>query len=253
MTDRRSAPQPPGPAGPVGPPEPAEEPSGELSPAAAAFVERLASDLVEAGMQRMASRVFACLMVADEPALTSADLASRLHVSPAAISGAVRYLSQMHLLGRERQPGSRRERYRLNAHIWYEAMTGRDVTIKRWQETLRAGLGVVSTESAARERLSEMAEFMSFLDEELAAMLERWRQRQPRPFGGAAAGASGESGRVLGDDDGGLGDGVRDGEATAGGEAREAGEVRGRAGEAVDPAPDRPAPSSAGRSGAPAS
>ena len=42
------------------------------------------------GFPRMPSRVLITLMAADEEALTAAELAGRLGVSPAAISGAVR-------------------------------------------------------------------------------------------------------------------------------------------------------------------
>jgi DNA-binding transcriptional regulator GbsR (MarR family) len=138
----------------------------------------MAADLVEAGTQRMAARVFACLMISQEPALTSAQLAERLQVSPAAISGAVRYLAMARLLRRERQPGSRRDLYRLHTNVWYEALTGRDIFIGRWQQTMKDGMQVVAPGTLAHRRLAETAEFMDFLDQELAALLERWRERQ---------------------------------------------------------------------------
>jgi hypothetical protein len=162
------------------------ESRGPLSPEAVTFVERMASVLIEAGMQRMAARVFACLMIAEEPSLTSADLARRLQVSPAAISGAVRYLSLVHMVSREREPGSRRERYRLHHSIWYEALAGRDVFLKRWRQIMLEGLDVVPPGSLAAERLTGTSDFMTFLDQEFASMLDRWRERQ-------AAGDSGDT------------------------------------------------------------
>jgi DNA-binding transcriptional regulator GbsR (MarR family) len=156
------------------------EPQGPLSPEAADFMERFASDLVEAGMQRMAARVFACLMISEENALTSVELAQRLRVSPAAISGAVRYLARVHMLSRERQPGSRRERYRLHTNTWYEALATRDVILKRWIQTMREGMATTPPESAAWHRLAETAEFMEFMGQELNGMLERWRQHQAK-------------------------------------------------------------------------
>ena len=56
------------------------------------YVERFAINLVEAGLPRMPSRVFAALLVSEEGKLTAAELAKQLQVSPAAVSGAVRYL-----------------------------------------------------------------------------------------------------------------------------------------------------------------
>ncbi|GAA3092083.1 hypothetical protein GCM10020254_41410 [Streptomyces goshikiensis] len=51
------------------------------------FVERFAAQLTEAGMQRMAARVFAQLLASDGGAMTSAELSEALRISPAAVSG----------------------------------------------------------------------------------------------------------------------------------------------------------------------
>lgn len=144
----------------------------------AAFVERFASQLTDAGMQRMASRVFACLLVSDDGALNAAELGQRLDVSPAAISGAVRYLSRVHMLTRERQPGSRREIYRLRPNVWYETTLNREAMLTQWQTTLIDGAQVAGEDSPAGRRLTEAADFMAFLSEETAGILKRWQQRQ---------------------------------------------------------------------------
>ena len=66
------------------------------------FIERFALDLAEAGMARMPARVFAALLADDDGRLTAAELAELLQVSPAAISGAVRYLAQLRMVSRGR-------------------------------------------------------------------------------------------------------------------------------------------------------
>ena len=91
----------------------------------AAFVERFASVLTESGFPRMPARVFAALLATDAGRLTAAQLAEMLHVSAAAISGAVRYLVQVNLASREAAPGSRREHYRVHSETWYEAIARR--------------------------------------------------------------------------------------------------------------------------------
>ena len=53
-------------------------------------VERLAGMLYEAGMPRMAARVFSYALADDAEHYSAAELAEALRVSPAAISGAVR-------------------------------------------------------------------------------------------------------------------------------------------------------------------
>src|SRR5688572_16717440 len=97
-------------------------------------VERFAVLLTEAGMPRMASRIFAYLIVDERDAATAGHLAERLRVSPAAVSGAVRYLVQTGLLERHRRPGSRSDEYRLHDDIWYETYLERTVMLRRWED-----------------------------------------------------------------------------------------------------------------------
>ncbi|MHC0429415.1 GbsR/MarR family transcriptional regulator [Streptomyces sp. O3] len=142
--------------------------------AVAAFVERFAAELTEAGMPRMPSRVFACLLTEESGVLTSAELSARLRISAAAVSGAVRYLAQVNLVSREREPGSRRERYRLHNHVWFESMTRRDQLLDRWQRVLADGVHIVGGDTDAGRRLAESAEFFEFLKKELHDVLLRW-------------------------------------------------------------------------------
>ncbi len=142
------------------------------------FVERFAAEMVEAGMQRMAARVFSALLASEEGALGSAEIGERLQVSPAAVSGAVRYLSQVGMLAREREPGSRREVYRVRSDQWYESFTERGSMLIRWESTLRDGAHVVGEETDAGRRLAETAEFFTFLQNELSGMMARWREHK---------------------------------------------------------------------------
>ncbi|MGW7282447.1 GbsR/MarR family transcriptional regulator [Streptomyces sp. NPDC054844] len=147
------------------------------------FVEGFAAQLVEAGLQRMPARVFAALLASDPGSLTSAELGEQLQVSPAAVSGAVRYLSQQHMVSREREPGSRRERYRVHSDQWYEALTNRETILKRWESALSEGVASLGAETPAGRRMAETLAFFEFLDGELAAMMERWRVHREETFG----------------------------------------------------------------------
>jgi DNA-binding transcriptional regulator GbsR (MarR family) len=70
-------------------------------------VERLGRVLEESGVPRMAARVFAYILAEDRDRYTAAELGEGLQVSPAAISGAVRYLTQTRLVVKERRPSGR--------------------------------------------------------------------------------------------------------------------------------------------------
>lgn len=145
--------------------------------AVAQFVERFAADMTEAGMQRMGARVFAALLASDSGKLTAAEIAERLQISPAAVSGAVRYLAHLNLITREREPGSRRDQYRLYNEVWYEAVSNRDQILTRWQHTMRDGAKVLGPHTPAGVRAIRTAEFYEFMQTELVDMLARWRAR----------------------------------------------------------------------------
>lgn len=151
--------------------------------AVSAFVEHFAAQLVEAGVPRMPARVFAALLASDTGTLTSAELAGQLRISPAAVSGAVRYLAQVHLISREREPGSRRERYRVHSDQWYEALTSREAIIKRWEAALSEGVARLGPESPAGRRLAETLDFFEFIEKDVAGMMERWRAHRDRKYG----------------------------------------------------------------------
>ncbi|MFJ9821572.1 GbsR/MarR family transcriptional regulator [Streptomyces sp. NPDC101151] len=146
------------------------------------FVEHFAAQLVEAGVPRMPARVFAALLASDTGTLTSADLGGQLQISPAAVSGAVRYLAQVHLVSREREPGSRRERYRVHSDQWYEALTSREAIIKRWEDALRDGVAGLGADTPAGRRLAETLDFFEFIERDVAEIMERWRAYREQKY-----------------------------------------------------------------------
>jgi hypothetical protein len=142
------------------------------------FVERFALNLTEAGMARMPARVFATVLVAEDGRRTAAELAGQLSVSPAAVSGAVRYLTQLRLLARGREPGERVDHYRVSSGTWYEAIARRDEMVARWLVDLADGVKAVGPGTAAGARLEETRAFFTYLLEEVPRMLDRWRARR---------------------------------------------------------------------------
>jgi DNA-binding transcriptional regulator GbsR (MarR family) len=142
------------------------------------FVERYAADLEAAGIPRLPARVFVTLLVEDAGYLSAAELAERLDISPAAVSGAVRYLIQVQLVRREREPRSRRDRYRITDDAWYEAAVSREATLEQWSRTLAAGVRALGSRTPAGTRMRETQEFVEFLRQELPGLLARWRRRR---------------------------------------------------------------------------
>ena len=153
--------------------------------AVARFVEDLASALMEMGVPRMPARVFAALLTTDSGRLTAADLATNLQVSPAAVSGAVRYLIQIGMVRRESEPGSRRHYYRAPNDVWDEVIGIRDRLMARWTGVLREGVEVLGADTPAGQRVADSVRFFEFVSSELPSVIGRWRERQPARDGEA--------------------------------------------------------------------
>jgi DNA-binding transcriptional regulator GbsR (MarR family) len=144
--------------------------------ATARFVERFAAVLIDGGVPRMPARAFGVLLASDAGQMTAAELAEELQASPAAVSGAVRYLIQTGLIERAREAGSRRDVYRLGDDPWYEAIYRREPLIERWERALQDGVDALGGDTPAGARLRDSANFFAFLKQELPAMLARYRE-----------------------------------------------------------------------------
>ncbi|MFC1415722.1 GbsR/MarR family transcriptional regulator [Streptacidiphilus cavernicola] len=142
------------------------------------FIERFAGVLCDSGIPRMPSRVFVALLATDSGRLTSTELAELLDISPAAVSGAVRYLTQVSLVTRERDPGSRRDRYRVLDDVWHEALLRRDQMLVRWESGLAEGVALLGADSPAGARLNGSLTFFAFVRRELPTLLERWYEER---------------------------------------------------------------------------
>ncbi|NYI07859.1 GbsR/MarR family transcriptional regulator [Allostreptomyces psammosilenae] len=143
-----------------------------------AWIERFASTLMASGFPRMPARVFVALESSDSGRMTAAELAERLQISPAAVSGAVRYLAGINMIRREREPGSRRDYYYLPDNVWQEVITRRDQLLARWQEDLREGMRAVGPDTPAGRRIADTLDFYVFMGEEVPNIVKRWQERR---------------------------------------------------------------------------
>jgi DNA-binding transcriptional regulator GbsR (MarR family) len=145
------------------------------------FVERFALLLADAGLARMPARVFSALLVTEEGKLTASEIADTLKVSPAAVSGAVRYLIQVELIVRRRDPGERRDHYEVTDDMWYEAYANRDKQMEQWAQAMAEGVAAVGPDTKAGWRLDTSRRFFEFLREQIPELLRKWREYQRNP------------------------------------------------------------------------
>ncbi|HET6627831.1 MAG TPA: helix-turn-helix domain-containing protein [Nocardioidaceae bacterium] len=142
-------------------------------------VERITLMLTDAGMPRMAARVFSYVLADDDDRYTASELAEGLRVSPAAISGAVRYLLDARMLFKEREPGTRADLYRIyDDDVWGAIMLARIPLLEMWETALDDAIGEIGTHHRGGQRLAETKEFVAFTKVETAAMVQRWKEHR---------------------------------------------------------------------------
>jgi len=142
------------------------------------FVDRMGSALHQAGLARVPSLVFSALLADEDGRMTAAELAEELHVSPASVSGAVRYLEQIDMLRRERVRGSRRDVYVVEEETWHTALMQRDQVYTPMLAALSDGLAAVDAGSPAHRRMLVTREFLAFVNDEMRALADKWEQRR---------------------------------------------------------------------------
>lgn len=144
----------------------------------AEFVARSSGELVAKGFPRVPAQVMMALTASEDGRLTAAQLAESLRVSPAAVSGAVRYLQTVGFLRSAIVPGTRRHVYSLPDLPWYTATLTRPGLYLDIERVLRSFADRMPTESNARERIAEMADFFRFFEDRLPRLLDEWRQER---------------------------------------------------------------------------
>ena len=98
-----------------------------------------------------------------------------LRISPAAVSGAVRYLIQLgpgaQGAGAGLAPGLLPD---ARQHVGRHAQACAIRSCRRWTALVREGIDLVGPDTPAGARLAEQADFLEFVSKELSDVLDRW-------------------------------------------------------------------------------
>jgi DNA-binding transcriptional regulator GbsR (MarR family) len=139
--------------------------------------ERLALTLAQSGMQRTTARVMTALLFTQQETMTAADLCEELKISSGAVSGAVNQLIPTGMIERVPAPGSRRDHYRFREHAWATLMGNQNALLDSMWNAAAEGIKAAGHDSVAGRRLDEMQDFYGFMQREMAALIDKWRQR----------------------------------------------------------------------------
>ena len=149
----------------------------------AQFVERASSELAAQGFPRMPARVLMALTATDDGKATAEELATRLQASPAAISGAVKYLGVVGFVRNTTIPGTRKHVYSLGDTPWYATSFTRGEVYTQIENAMRAPLEELPRDEAEKRaraitRIEEVADFFAFMRRRLPGLLDEWLAEQ---------------------------------------------------------------------------
>ncbi|WES63208.1 helix-turn-helix domain-containing protein [Microbacter sp. GSS18] len=140
--------------------------------------EQAAAMLAAAGMARMPARVMMALVGSPDEGYTAAELSERLGVSPAAVSGAVRYLQSMQLIQRISRPGDRRDRYDLADGAFQGVSVGQAPMFTALAGLIDAIGSANPSAPASVARAHETADFLRFLAVRMPELVDEWRTQR---------------------------------------------------------------------------
>ncbi len=142
------------------------------------FAEHLADVAVASGMPRMPSRALGALLASEHGRLTAAELAEALQASPAAISGAMRYLEQIGMARRTRDPGSRRDHFEVFDHALFLSYRRGVEQALAWARVFDEGARALGEQTPAGRRLTENRDLFAYLADEMPKVVDRWYERR---------------------------------------------------------------------------
>ena len=130
------------------------------------------------GLPPMAGRVWAALLVTDQPHLSATDLLEQIGASAGSISTAVTVLTRLGIVDRVWVPGDRRSYYAASMSTLERLVERRAEAMSQMAALSCQGVEAFSDVEPARERLEQLRDFYRWFEREFEVVLERWRQQQ---------------------------------------------------------------------------
>ncbi|MEA2608429.1 MAG: hypothetical protein QOJ75_672 [Chloroflexota bacterium] len=142
-----------------------------MTDAQSTFVERMGVLGTQAGMPRMAGRVWGWLLICEPPEQTGAQLAEALEASRGSISGSVRLLATVGLIHRSTKRGDRREYLSIPPGSIAALLRSEQRRLAPWLQLSLEGLDLVREQPPDhRERMQEFHDLYEFFEREMPAI-----------------------------------------------------------------------------------
>lgn len=143
--------------------------------------EQAAAMMTTAGMPRMPARVMMAIVASPAGGYTAAELADRLGVSAAAVSGAVRYLQDAHFIRRLPTAGHRRDRYDLAPDGFHSVIIGNVPVYHRLADHVDDIGAEIADDEVSAQRAAQMSGFLRFMAERMPQLVAEWEAQRDRP------------------------------------------------------------------------
>ncbi|WP_067816505.1 helix-turn-helix domain-containing protein [Nocardia inohanensis] len=153
---------------------------GRSSEQIAEFGAQFGELFARTGLPKMAAAVLARLYAADSGSVTAGELVRHLSVSPATVSAAVGYLESQELIRRERDAGTRRDRYFIDESAWYRATIAGARANELLAAKARDGADSLGIATPAGMRLLGMSEYLDQVSRDMVRSAELWRAKLSR-------------------------------------------------------------------------
>ena len=170
-----------------------------MTPGESGFVEEMGQFLGSIGMTPMSGRMWGWLLICEPAEQTAADIAAALRASRGAISGTARILASAGLIRRTTRPGDRREYFSAPPAALDSMLASAGAIYRQMREIAERGLTATADRpAAARERLLEFHDVMTFVEQEVPRLIsgflaERAAHKQARAGEPESASPAGRS------------------------------------------------------------
>ncbi|OLF15315.1 GbsR/MarR family transcriptional regulator [Actinophytocola xanthii] len=133
------------------------------------FADQFAAVAQALGLPPMPARVLGWLLVCDPPAASSQELEDALGVSRASVSAATRLLEATRLVNRRTRSGQRVHRFEIDADAFIRLADAE--RYRAFRKALEGGMRLRPND----RRLEELHDFYTYMEREVAVVIERYR------------------------------------------------------------------------------
>jgi len=145
------------------------------------FIEDFGLLFEESGHPRMAGRILGCLLISDQPYLSSTELSEILQASKGSLSTMTRFLLQMGLIERVGLAGHRRDYFQIKSSAWTQLVRHAVYELSALRKMAERGLELMEgQDSEIKQRLQEARDLFSHMEREYPLLIERWEKEHRR-------------------------------------------------------------------------